>query len=108
MNLESISSETEEMHVQARTDELHASRQFAQTFVIESLGCGGHVLVNKLEACQSREALLRLLEECRRFIETCVNRKTAQDFWDGLGEEATAVPSWADYLADRRRRARLT
>ena len=74
------------------TEALHASRQFARAFIIDALGPGGDDLARKLEACPSREALLPLLKKCRRFLKAYVNRRTAQEFWNGLGEDATAVP----------------
>jgi len=74
------------------TEELLVRRQFARNFILEALGPGGDDLARKLETCQTREALLPLFEECRRFIEACVNRRQAQEFWIGLGETAIAVP----------------
>ena len=63
------------------TEEMQQWQRFARAFVVESLGPAGDSLAMKLDACQSREVLLSLLEECRRYIETCVSRKKAQEFW---------------------------
>lgn len=74
------------------TDELLHWQQFARTFIVEALGSAGDGLAARLEACQSREELLSLLEECRRYLEACVSRNKAQEFWNALGDEVLVSP----------------
>jgi hypothetical protein len=72
------------------TDALR-TRQFARDFVLETLGAAGDDLVNKLEACLSRERLTLLLVECRDGIEAGAGRHKTQEFWDGLGRVTAAM-----------------
>lgn len=69
-------------------EELRARRQFARNFVLDVLGPAGDDLAIKLEACQVREVLLPLLEECRDRIEAGAGPQKAQGFWNALGQMA--------------------
>ncbi len=73
------------------TQDLRARRQYARNFVIEALGPAGDDLAIKLETCDSREALLMLLEKCRAVIESGAGRQRAQEFWSGLGRVAIST-----------------
>jgi len=73
------------------TEELRARQRYARDFVLDALGPVGDDLATKLENCQTREALLPLLEDCRDYIAAGVNRLTAQEFWNGLGKLSVTV-----------------
>jgi hypothetical protein len=70
------------------TEEMRARRQFARHFIMETFGPSGDYMALRLEGCQSREALLPLLEECREYIEIGSGAKKAQQFWNELGQLA--------------------
>jgi hypothetical protein len=72
------------------TEEMRARRQFARHFILEAFGPSGDYMALRLEGCQSREALLPLLEECREYIEVGAGSRKAQQFWNELGQLAIA------------------
>jgi hypothetical protein len=75
------------------TEELRARQWYAHDFILDALGPVGDELATKLENCQTREALLPLLEDCRDYIAAGVNRLAAQEFWNGLGKLAVTTTS---------------
>ena len=75
------------------TEEMRVRRQFARHYILETFGPSGDYMALRLEGCQSREALLPLLEECRDYIEVGAGSQKAQQFWNELGQLAISQTS---------------